>query len=187
LCLAVFDTTRKIETDVREATLVISEDELRARVSYDPETGNFYRKNSKNEITPAGVTDRNGYLVLRFRKGRQRQKVYAHRAAFFLTYGRWPKQLDHANGDKTDNRLCNLRECTAAQNGVNKKTPGGACGYRGVEFRPDKCRGKPYRARIGFNNKKTELGHFLTAAEAAQAYDRVARELHGEFARLNFA
>jgi hypothetical protein len=160
--------------------LGISEDELRARVSYDPETGNFYRKNSKNEITPAGVTDRNGYLVLRFRKEGRRQKVYAHRAAFFLAHGRWPKQLDHANGDKTDNRLCNLRECTPAQNAVNRVADKNMHGYRGVYLN---ARDKRYEAYCG----DTYVGGGKTPEEAARAYDAAAIRIYGEFARLNFA
>lgn len=162
--------------------MVISKEELRARVAYDPETGKFYRKNSKGEPTPAGLTDRNGYLVLRFQQKKQgrRDKVYAHRLAFFLTYGRWADQIDHANGDKTDNRLCNLRECTGSQNSTNRETPGNTNGYRGVHYHHRTDR---YEAYCG----EQYVGSGKTPYEAAKAYDTGARRKWGPFARLNFA
>lgn len=162
--------------------MVISEEELRARVTYDPTTGKFYRKNSKGGLTPAGLTDQNGYLVLRFQQKKlgRRDKVYAHRLAFFLTYGRWAAQIDHANGDKTDNRLCNLRECTGSQNSTNRGTPGNSTGYRGVFYDHRNDRYEAYCAHEYVGGAKTPY-------EAAKAYDAGALRKWGPFARPNFA
>jgi len=44
-----------------------------------------------------------------------------------------------------------------------------------------------YRAQITLNNKRINLGTYATAKEAAIARDKAARELHGEFAILNFS
>lgn len=88
--------------------------------------------------------------------------------------------VDHINGDTFDNRRANLRLCSASQNNCNRKAPE-RLSYRGVV--PQKV---GFVAAIGFGRRKTHIGTFPTAAEAARAYDQVARELHGEFARLNF-
>jgi hypothetical protein len=56
-------------------------------------------------------------------------------------------------------------------------------GYRGVWL--EKGSNK-YRAKIWCNNKGYHLGRFDTAVAAAKAYDKAAREMHGEFASTNF-
>lgn len=92
------------------------------------------------------------------------------------------KMIDHINGNPFDNRLCNLRECTLHQNLMNsaprfKKTTR----FKGIVKRKNK-----WRAYITFNGKETHLGYFKSEEEAARAYDKKAKELFGEFARLNF-
>lgn len=92
--------------------------------------------------------------------------------------------VDHINGNKLDNRRENLRICTPAENARN-------CGsfrnstsrYKGVHL----CsRSGKWRAKIHVNKMHFKIGYFATEEEAARAYDARARELHGEFARLNF-
>ena len=91
--------------------------EVPKRWKYDPETGKVL--NQKNR--PIGVKNpATGYLESHLRIDGKCFCLLLHRAAWVLTYGPLPKQIDHVNGDKTDNRICNLREVTRSENEANK-------------------------------------------------------------------
>jgi hypothetical protein len=93
------------------------------------------------------------------------------------------QKVDHENGNKLFNRRENLRLCTIAQNMQNQRRRiDNSSGFKGVSFVPAY---RKYRAYIGHNGKRYHLGHFVTAVEAASAYNARAIELHGRFARLN--
>ncbi|HWG89553.1 MAG TPA: HNH endonuclease [Candidatus Thermoplasmatota archaeon] len=96
--------------------------------------------------------------------------------------------VDHINGDGLDNRRENLRVVTHAENMRNRKRPrNNKSGYKGVMYLPDpRSHVSPWKAKITYNKKIYYLGTYATAEEAARAYDRAARDLHGEHARLNF-
>ena len=96
-------------------------------------------------------------------------------------------ETDHINRDGLDNRRCNLRICTSAQNKRNRR-PGGnrnTSGYKGVSY-DLRNKYKKYRACIVVDGKQRWLGYFSNAEDAAQAYDRAAREHFGAFASTNF-
>jgi len=88
-------------------------------------------------------------------------------------------EIDHINHDPLDNRICNLRPCTSAQNKWNLRIrKSNTTGYKGVTY--DKNRQK-YVARLS----NIHLGRYDTSLQAAEAYNRKALELHGQFALLN--
>ena len=88
---------------------------------------------------------------------------------------------DHADGNKLDNRKCNLRICTRSENRKNSKMRKEcASGYKGVHKVHNR-----WSAYIMIN-KNTCLGSFRTPEDAAHAYDEAARQYFGEFAVLNF-
>jgi hypothetical protein len=109
--------------------------------------------------------------------------VYMHR---IITNAPIGMEVDHINGNPLDNRKCNLRICTGAQNRYNRPAYGGKkknkSGYKGV-WRPKNS--KKYVAEIRYNLKKYHLGSFNTPEEAACAYNKKALEFFGEYARLN--
>ena len=90
---------------------------------------------------------------------------------------------DHKNGDGLDNRKNNLRPATHQQNMWNRSpVKDSSSKYKGVSFQKATNYWKAY---IKINEKQKHLGCFLSEEEAAIAYNRVAKELHGEFAKLN--
>lgn len=92
--------------------------------------------------------------------------------------------VDHINGNGLDNRRSNLRLCTRSENARNSRKPSNnSSGYKGVSWHK---RTKKWRADIRNENRQRSLGSFDNALDAAHAYDRAARVMHGEFARLNF-
>lgn len=92
---------------------------------------------------------------------------------------------DHRNGDGLDNRRANLREATPGENGQNcRKRSHNTSGFKGVTWHKHR---RKWLAQIKSGDGKNRfLGYFLTAEGAAHAYDAAARELHGEFAAVNF-
>lgn len=90
---------------------------------------------------------------------------------------------DHINGNGLDNRRCNLRAATTAQNLSNMRKHRGSSRFKGVSWFK---RTQQWRAYIELSGRQIFLGHFHDEGEAALAYDVAAREHFGEFAALNF-
>lgn len=92
-------------------------------------------------------------------------------------------QVDHRNGNKSDNRKQNLRRCTNTENQHNVgRRPDNTSGYKGVGRYKS---GNKWIARICCDGKRKHLGYYDTPEQAAQVYNEAAIRLHGEFARLN--
>jgi hypothetical protein len=108
------------------------------------------------------------------------RKIKAARLAWLVTTGEWPKgEVDHINGDPSDNRRENLRICTHAENMMNRKMhKSNAIGIKGVYQNRNK-----FRAQIRVNGKVYRLGSFCTPQDAGAAYLAAASKLHGEFVR----
>lgn len=149
-------------------------------LDYDPETGVLTWKNHKKAYLNgrrAGSLDRDGYL----RVGLCKQKLYAHRIAWFLHFQKWPScEIDHRNRDRSDNRISNLREAERIENIANSVRKRKFALPKGVYER-----GGRYRAYIGVNNKTYWLGSYRTPEEASAAYSAAAIKQFGEFARAD--
>ena len=87
---------------------------------------------------------------------------------------------DHINRNRLDCRKSNLRIVTAQQNSMNKsRQKNSTTGYIGVTF--DKQQGR-YKARIGLNDRRIQLGTSTNPVECAQMYNWAAPIVFGEFA-----
>jgi hypothetical protein len=119
--------------------------------------------------------------------GAKRFQIRMHREV--LGIGQSDKRIcDHINGDTLDNRRCNLRLATFAQNMFNtaKRTRIATSKYKGVSWSIQTCNGNgKWRAQIRYNKRFIHVGMFVNEIEAAKAYDKAAKKYFGEFARLN--
>jgi hypothetical protein len=102
-----------------------------------------------------------------------------HHLVWLFHYGKMPAMLDHIDGNRSNNKVDNLRECTRAQNMHNRKIcKRNTVGVKGVRFRKDN---KKYEARIAVNQKRFVLGSF-DDLELAELVMQMAREkFHGAF------
>lgn len=96
----------------------------------------------------------------------------------------FPKEnIDHANGNKLDNRKSNLRLCNQSQNTSNaSKRKTNKSGYKGVSWNKRYTKWESY---LTFNYKHIFLGYYDTKEKAAYAYNLKAKEVWGEYAKLN--
>jgi hypothetical protein len=92
-------------------------------------------------------------------------------------------RIDHINGDGLDNRRANLRSASALQNAWNQRPQRGQR-FKGIT-KVKRLKKNPWHARIKYGNKHIHIGYFATEVEAAIAYNLAAKDLYGEFARLN--
>lgn len=113
-----------------------------------------------------------------YTNGKKKEKLFLHR---FILKAKTGEMVDHINGDKLDNRRCNLRVCSHNGNmrnrGIQKNN---TSGYKGVHKE-----GNKFKARIRVSGKLLHIGMFNTAKIAAIEYNKMAVKLHGDFARLN--
>lgn len=169
----------------------LSANELKRHVEYDPLTGIFTRLmkepstrlartwNTRYGGQPAGWTNERGYVEVSING-----KVHlGHRLAWLYMTGEWPvAEVDHVNGEPSDNRWANLRAASRRQNAMNTKIRSHSkTGVKGVHYYPQWDR---YQAKITVAGHCKSLGYYATADEAGSVYQEAAKRLFGEFARV---
>lgn len=151
-------------------------------ISYEPETGHFRRLKAignrfkVGEI--AGTVNQQGYVrIMMFGMGFQ-----AHRLAFYFMTGELPNddlEVDHINGDRSDNKWENLRLVTHAVNMQNSRTPKhNTSGHPGVRY--VKANQK-WAARISVNGRMLQLGEYAEKQDAIESYLEAKRKMHEGF------
>lgn len=92
--------------------------------------------------------------------------------------------FDHKDRSALNNQKHNLRECTVSQNLANRvKTANCSSDYKGVSYNTAQ---RKWKAQAKKDDKLYHGGYFLEEVDAAKAYDTIAKQIHGEFALLNF-
>jgi hypothetical protein len=153
---------------------------LRSILDYDKETGFLFWKErpeslfSRRRLHGTWNTRWAGKRALTAKDslGYYRGPIFgkyfrAHRVAWAIETGDWPPQIDHINGDRSDNRFVNLRASDYAQNSKNKGlNRNNTSGVLGVYW---SNKDKRWVAQIMADGKCTVLGRFFTLEEAASA------------------
>ena len=150
---------------------------LHELLSYDPTTGRlFWKKTNSNRAQAGSVAGcrckRNGYTLVRVNN----LLMSSHRIVWKMVYGETPDEVDHIDGNRSNNRLENLRVVTRSGNNQNRGVQfNNTSGVTGVCF--DKSRGK-WSAKIQINGKAKHLGRFPTIDDAAAAYADAKEKMH---------
>lgn len=102
------------------------------------------------------------------------RKLYlAHRIIWFYMTGEWPQEVDHINGNTSDNRWCNLRNVDSQINTKNKgRHSNNTSGFKGVCWHK---RDQKWTARLTIDGERKQLGYFDTAEEAFMEYAQRAK------------
>lgn len=158
-------------------------DLMKQELKYDPDTGHFYwivAKGSRSLSEPIGHRNTDEYLKVRY----QGKGYLLHRLAFAFMGKDVPWCVDHINGDKKDNRWCNLRGATYPQNTVNSNLRSdNTQNYRGI-VNHKQCNGWTAQGSDE-NGKRVHLGVFTSKDEAALAYNYHAKKVYGPYAKFN--
>lgn len=156
-------------------------EELRSIFHYDPNTGAWKRlKGPFGRGKPGGECGKflRGYRII----GIRYKHYKASRLAWFYMTGVWPeKNIDHIDGNPSNDRWDNLREANQTQNNANQRlSKKNKCGFKCVRYRE---RTGKYLSQIMIRRKSVHIGTFDTPEEAHAAYMERAIKEWGEFAR----
>lgn len=160
---------------------MITQERLKELFDYDPATGWFTNRLSRKRSTiggRAGSPTGHGYRKLTI----DYEKYYEHHLVWLYVYGVWPRELDHKDGDRSNNAIENLRLATRSQNNFNAKRKTGESGLTGAYL--DKRTTRWY-SKIQLGGQVMYLGTFKSAMEAHEAFMAAVLYHHGEFAFHN--
>ena len=143
---------------------IVSYEQVRELLDYDDVSGNLFwvsDKRSRVKGRVAGGVDRDGYRYLVVNQ----RKYKSHRIIWLWYHGYYPENdIDHIDGDKTNNRIGNLREtvdfCNCRNRGLRKDNK---TGVPGIHWN---ARLGKWAARITNLGERHHLGYFSTIREA---------------------
>lgn len=164
-----------------------SRDDLLRMFGYNADTGILTRKwrddipqkiNKRCAGKMAGHRSKRGYVQV----GIGPTLFLAHRIVWKMVHDEEPSELDHVNGDRSDNRLANLRKATRSENLSNRGRKPGKALPKGVKRSASAA---TFHAEIHVCGRTVYLGSFKDVASAHAAYCAAAIHHYGEFARFD--
>ena len=158
----------------------VSRDYLLEILDYCPNSG-ILRWKSKlsrtGDASTAGWKHNKGYIAI----GINCKNYLAHRVIWCIVYGYWPKHLiDHADGNKSNNSLINLRKASSNQNAQNAKLrKDSTSNVKGVSWL---CGRNKWVARVQSNGMRKTIGYFSNLEDAETAVKAYRALIHNDFA-----
>jgi len=145
---------------------------------YESSTGSFYWRLKSGKLKRAGWVDPHGYRLIRI----YGDLVREHHLVWLFETGAWPpSELDHEDGDPSNNKIANLRLASRHNQGANQRLQKRRRGcYKGVYKQ-----GGRWVSKIKHLGESLHLGTFDTKEEAARQYNKSARFYFGHWAKLN--
>ena len=164
---------------------MLTQEILREHFRYEPETGHLFwaksdSKHRRKLVNPIGLHDKDGYIIVCTSLSGKSKNYRVHRLIWIYVHGHIANHIDHINGVRDDNRLCNLREATHQQNMMNRVRHKSKSAFTGVYVSPN---GRRWIAQISSNGSMKYIGSFGTPEEASFAYEKIRSEMFKEFAR----
>jgi hypothetical protein len=162
----------------------ITRQEAEKVLSYSPQTGVFTwvcrvgTRRAAGDV--AGYLHSTGCITI----GLNKKHIKAHRLAWLFVYDEWPAgDIDHINGNRTDNRIENLRIATKTQNAQNQRRgTRNKHGLLGIKQTP--CGN--WTSSIRVDGVLHHIGTFHTAQEAHTAYVKTKQRVHPFFVEMQY-
>lgn len=151
---------------------------------FDYKDGILYWKKKAHKTGPdytgciAGCVNMHGRTIVKV----NRKTWLVHRIIFLMFNGYLPEFIDHADRNKLNNRIDNLRDATYSQNNANRSVQkNNKCGLKGIYKRKNR---NVWVVRVGVGIKRKYIGGYQTKEEAHEVYKREVVKIYGEFANV---
>lgn len=167
----------------RARTTLLTAERLRELLSYDPVTGIFTwrvdRGGNAKRGSVAGSPNSDGYIQIKIDGVLHK----AHRLAWLYVHGTWPdEQIDHRIGDRSDNRISELRPADFSENACNRGLRSdNKSGVPGVHW--DREAGK-WNVRVQKSGKRILVGRFHSLTDAIAARRAYSEFVQGEYSGM---
>jgi hypothetical protein len=156
---------------------MITQERLHEMFEY--KDGILYRKKSLGRTKAGdkvGFINDKGYVAVNIGN----QCIGVHRIVWMMQHGEMPSLIDHIDGNRQNNKICNLRLADRFGNAQNKRMHrNNTSGVKGVYWHP---KANKWKAQIYCHRKKHDLGLFENIEDAEEFIGLVRDVLHGQFA-----
>lgn len=136
---------------------------IKKGITYDPNSGKVFGVKG-NEV----IRKIDGYIIISLTDKGKDYKLKAHQFAYYMIHKEIVDLIDHKDGDRSNNKISNLRSITKQENGFNTKS-------KGYSFNKKLSK---YKSCITINQKQLHLGYFDTPEQARQAYLNAKKIYH---------